>query len=382
MSSATAEKLQAAAKKEPADSKARVAILAAATVHAKPEQRASLKEELLKVLGSGNADDKFEACQTLGAIGDNADLPVLTGLLDDSNSDLRATAASAVLRISRRVPHHLGLLDWSVILLYVLGMLAVGWYYSLRTKTQEQYLLGDRQMKPLMVGISMFASLFSCISYLATPGEIIKYGPMILAGVLAYPFVALVIGWMMIPFIMRLKVTSAYEILDLRFGPYVRTLGSTLFLLLRLLWMSVIVYAMARQGVGAVDRPRSAADAGSLRDSGVCDDHLHGNGRPPSRRHYRRHPGLHPVLRGNRHGRGHYREPWRSRGVVAEPMAGALAGPGMAQQRLEHPRSDVRRGALDVRLVCLHVGVGPDRHSALSVHKGRQIGQIGAVHSR
>ena len=131
-----------------------------------------------------------------------------------------------------------------MIFAYILGMLSIGWYYSKRTKTQEDYLLGGRHMSPLMVGISLFASLFSCISYLAYPGEIIKYGPMILGSVLSYPFVALIVGWFIIPFIMRLRVTSAYEILELRFGPGVRTLGSVLFLSLRLLWMSVIVYAM------------------------------------------------------------------------------------------------------------------------------------------
>ena len=186
----------------------------------------------------------IEACQTLAQIGDNSDLPLLIRLLDDPSPDLRATAANAILRIDRRAPHHLVPWDWAVIAVYALGMLSVGWYYSRRTKTQEQYLLGDRQMRPLMVGVSLFASLFSCISYLAMPGEIIKYGPMILGGVLAYPLIGLIIGWLIIPFIMKLRVTSAYEILELRFGPAVRTLGSLLFLSLRLLWMSVIVYAM------------------------------------------------------------------------------------------------------------------------------------------
>ena len=66
---------------------------------------------------------------------------------------------------------------------------------------------------------------------------------MMIGTVLAYPLIGLVVGWLMIPFIMRLRVTSAYEILELRLGPGVRTLGSLLFLALRLMWMSVIVYA-------------------------------------------------------------------------------------------------------------------------------------------
>jgi SSS family solute:Na+ symporter len=140
-------------------------------------------------------------------------------------------------------PHRLTGWDLAVIGVYALGMLAVGWYYSRRTKTRVEYLLGGRTMRPLAVGVSLFASLISTISYLAWPGEVIKNGPMMVSAVMAYPLVGAVVGWLMIPFIMRLKVTSAYEILELRLGPGVRTLGSLLFLLLRLLWMAVIIYA-------------------------------------------------------------------------------------------------------------------------------------------
>jgi SSS family solute:Na+ symporter len=139
--------------------------------------------------------------------------------------------------------NQLAALDLAVIAVYALGMLSVGWYYARRTKTREEYLLGGRAMRPLAVGVSLFASLMSTISYLAWPGEVIKNGPMYISSLLAYPLIGVVVGWLMVPFIMRMKVTSAYEILELRLGPEVRTVGSLLFLLLRLLWMSVIVYA-------------------------------------------------------------------------------------------------------------------------------------------
>ena len=234
----------AAARRERPGSKAKVFLVAAAAMHAPADSRATLTAELARFAEKGASEDKVEACQTLAEIGGAAALPSLTRLLDDADADPRATAAYAILKLGRRVGHHLVPWDWAVIAVYALGMLSVGWYYSRRTKTREQYLLGDRQMKPLMVGISLFASLISTISYLAWPGEIIKYGPMMMIGtILAYPLIGLVVGWLMIPFIMRLRITSAYEILELRLGPGVRTLGSLLFLSLRLLWMSVIVYA-------------------------------------------------------------------------------------------------------------------------------------------
>ena len=243
VSAATVEKLLAAARRE-RPSNARVFLVAAAAMHAPADGSAWLMAELLQFAARGNREEKVEACQTLADVGGAAALPQLTRLLGDADPDARATAAYAILKIGRHAGHHLVPWDWAVIAVYALGMLSVGWYYSRRTKTREQYLLGDRQMRPLMVGISLFASLISTISYLAWPGEVIRYGPMMMFGtILAYPLIGLVVGWLMIPFIMRLRVTSAYEILELRLGSGVRTLGSLLFLALRLAWMSVIVYA-------------------------------------------------------------------------------------------------------------------------------------------
>ncbi len=39
----------------------------------------------------------------------------------------------------------LSVVDWAVIAAYGSGMLAVGWYYSRRTKTSEDYLLGGAE---------------------------------------------------------------------------------------------------------------------------------------------------------------------------------------------------------------------------------------------
>ncbi|MBN2023672.1 MAG: sodium/solute symporter [Pirellulales bacterium] len=162
------------------------------------------------------------------------------GLADD-DADARAADALTTARPGE-IPGMV-LVDWLVIGLYMLGVLAVGWYYSRRAKSTDDYLLGGRNMRPLGVGLSLFATLFSTITYLMWPGEIILNGPMILAMIAGYPLVYLLVGWLIIPFIMSLRVTSAYEILETRLGLGVRMLGSTFFLLMRLLWMAVILFA-------------------------------------------------------------------------------------------------------------------------------------------
>ena len=92
--------------------------------------------------------------------------------------------------------HALTGLDWAVIAFYGLGMVGIGLYYSLRTKNTEDYLLGGRKMNPWGLGLSLFATMLSAISYLAFPGEMIKYGPMMLAQLTAIPAIAVVVGGM------------------------------------------------------------------------------------------------------------------------------------------------------------------------------------------
>ena len=138
-------------------------------------------------------------------------------------------------------------LDWAVIAVYAIGMLLVGVYFSLKAKTSSQYLLGGRQMKSWAVGLSLFATLFSAISYMASPGEIIKYGPMIFCGLFALPLVYWVVGWFIIPAFMRLNITSANELLEQELGISVRILAAIFFLLMRFLWMSVIIYMCAEK---------------------------------------------------------------------------------------------------------------------------------------
>jgi SSS family solute:Na+ symporter len=136
-------------------------------------------------------------------------------------------------------------LDWTVLAVYAALMLGIGVYYSSRNKSAEDFLLGGRRMSPVMVGLSLFATLVSTLSYLGTPGEMIAHGPMMTLQMVAHPFVFLIVGYGLIPLLMRQPVTSAYELLETRLGTSIRLAGAAVFLLLRFGWMATILYATA-----------------------------------------------------------------------------------------------------------------------------------------
>ena len=130
-------------------------------------------------------------------------------------------------------------IDWIIVALYALGTILLGSYYSRRQTSLEEYFTGGGKMNPTLIGVSLMATSLSSIGYLSIPGEAIAKGPVGLANMLAHPFI-------FVPFFMRTRVISAYELLEERLGLGIRILGAVLFLLFRLVWMSLLVFLAAQ----------------------------------------------------------------------------------------------------------------------------------------
>lgn len=143
-------------------------------------------------------------------------------------------------------PDGLALIDWAIIVAYASGTILLGWYYSRRQSSTQEYFVGSGNMNPILVGVSLFATLLSTISYLSMPGESLGKGPVGMTTMLALPLVYLVVAYGLLPVYMKQKVTSAYELLEDRLGLSVRLLGAFLFVTLRLIWMSLLVFLTAK----------------------------------------------------------------------------------------------------------------------------------------
>jgi solute:Na+ symporter, SSS family len=136
--------------------------------------------------------------------------------------------------------------DYSVILVYLGGMIGLGVYLSRRKKTEEEYFLAGRGMPWFAVGMSVIASLLSSLTYLSEPGEVWRSGVTHVVGkMLAIPIEVIVVWIFCVPFMMKFRFTSAYEYLEHRFGRAARKLGVWLFLLMVVLWMGFVVLASA-----------------------------------------------------------------------------------------------------------------------------------------
>lgn len=159
---------------------------------------------------------------------------------------LVSQASEADPNLNTATANGLAVIDWIIVVIYALSTLYLGWWFGRKQKDTSEYFVGSGNMNPLLIGVSLFATLLSTITYLSSPGESLGKGPVYMSNILAYPIVFLVVGFVLLPVYMKQKVTSAYELLELKLGVSIRLFGASLFLVLRLFWMSLLVYLTAK----------------------------------------------------------------------------------------------------------------------------------------
>jgi len=137
---------------------------------------------------------------------------------------------------------HLHRFDFFVIALYMGGLLAIGFFFARRQKSKEDYFLGNRKMPWFLAGISVVATLLSTVTYLAVPGEMIRYGIGFASVLLGFVFIIPFVNRIIIPFLMNLQVTSVYEYIEQRFNVQTRILAALAFITSRVIWTGVIIY--------------------------------------------------------------------------------------------------------------------------------------------
>jgi len=134
--------------------------------------------------------------------------------------------------------------DWCVFVCYLSVVLALGVFFARRQRDNEEYFVGGRRMNWFAVGVSLFATAFSSLSFVALPREGAYEDYHLLVTYLCIPLIITpVLWWVFVPVYRRLGVTSVYEYLEVRFSRTMRRLGTLLFALYAIGWMGSMVFA-------------------------------------------------------------------------------------------------------------------------------------------
>ncbi|XP_038824477.1 sodium-dependent multivitamin transporter-like [Salvelinus namaycush] len=138
--------------------------------------------------------------------------------------------------------------DYVIFALLLVASTCIGLFYALsggRQRTTQEFLLADRSMSCLPVSLSLLATFQSAVAILGAPSEIYTYGTQYWFLGVSYFLGLLIPAHVFIPVFYRLRLTSAYEYLELRFNKTVRIMGTVTFIFQMVIYMGVVLYAPA-----------------------------------------------------------------------------------------------------------------------------------------
>ena len=137
------------------------------------------------------------------------------------------------------------LLDWLVIVAYLLWIVIDGLRRTKSADKVEGYFLANRSLPWWAVGLSVMATQLSAITLVGTTGQAYADGMRFIQFYFGLPLAMVVLSVTLVPFFYRSGVYTAYEYLERRFDLKTRTLASILFLFGRSMSTGAIISAPA-----------------------------------------------------------------------------------------------------------------------------------------
>ena len=135
------------------------------------------------------------------------------------------------------------LVDWSIVVAYLVYVVWHGLRMTRNTHSAEGYFLASRSLPWWAVGLSVMATQMSAITLVGTTGQAFDDGMRFIQFYYGLPLAMIILCVTAVPFFYRAKVFTAYEYLEQRFDAKTRTLTSFLFLVSRGLGVGVIIAA-------------------------------------------------------------------------------------------------------------------------------------------
>lgn len=139
----------------------------------------------------------------------------------------------------------LRLLDLIVIIVYMAGIVGFGASFYFRSKSTDAYTTGGRRLPAWALGMSIFATFVSSISFLALPGKAYQTNWNSFAFSLSIPVATWVAAKYFVPLFRSINSVSAYAYLETRFGAWARIYASSCYLLTQVARTGSILFLLA-----------------------------------------------------------------------------------------------------------------------------------------
>jgi solute:Na+ symporter, SSS family len=128
----------------------------------------------------------------------------------------------------------LGIIDYGTITLYLGALLLMGFWFSRREKDTETFFLGGRRVPWWAVGLSIFGTSLSAITYLSIPARAYATNWVWILANTGILFIAPLVTIFYLPRLREAPISTAYEYLEKRFNLLVRIYGSLCFIVFQI----------------------------------------------------------------------------------------------------------------------------------------------------
>jgi SSS family solute:Na+ symporter len=136
-----------------------------------------------------------------------------------------------------------GVLNWSILIVYIVANILLGLVIGKKIKTDEDFYIGQKNTPWWAIGISVVATYVSAMTFLGAPAWAYKEGISVIAIHLNYPLVIMAVIIFFFPFFYNAGVASIYEYQEKRFGKRARALISSIWLVSQTMSSAAVLYA-------------------------------------------------------------------------------------------------------------------------------------------
>ncbi len=139
----------------------------------------------------------------------------------------------------------LPILDLIVFIVLTFGNVIFGASFFFKNKTSAQFTAGGGKLPAWVVGMSIFATFVSSISFLALPGKAYMTNWNAFVFSLSIPIASILAVKFFIPLYRGIGSISAYNYLEIRFGAWARIYASACYILTQLMRTGAILLLLA-----------------------------------------------------------------------------------------------------------------------------------------
>lgn len=141
-----------------------------------------------------------------------------------------------------QIQNQFGLINYIVLIVYLAALIIMGFYFSKREKSTDDFFKAGGRVPWWAAGLSIFGTQLSAITFMAIPAKSFATDWTWIIMNMTIIAVAPFIIFLFLPFYRRLNVTTAYEYIEKRFNIVVRCTASAMFMVFQFARIGIVLY--------------------------------------------------------------------------------------------------------------------------------------------